>query len=195
MTTQTIKTNKISKEQPFVKIAIGAAISISIIYSGNNPVSAVVDSASCIKPGQANIAYYSPGISHDSFGYISTEAKGGVLMYKESCDQAENFERLDKMLALEENWDGYGASVPSPALIAKAKGLISVLPVQPEVFLTGLGSIQLEYEKDNGDYLEFELFEDGRLKAFKLMSDGTEDTKTITLDTSQITEVIGHFFE
>jgi len=34
------------------------------------------------------------------------------------------------------------------------------------IFPTARGSIQMEYETERGDYLELELFEDGRLKAF-----------------------------
>ena len=41
---------------------------------------------------------------------------------------------------------------------------------QPKIFPTGRQTIQLEYEKRNGDYLEFELFEE-KVVVFNVLSE------------------------
>lgn len=43
------------------------------------------------------------------------------------------------------------------SLKSKCLDILSTVDQQPEIFPTGRGSIQFEYEKDNGDYLEFEI--------------------------------------
>ncbi|MEN1969856.1 hypothetical protein WMZ97_17480 [Lentibacillus sp. N15] len=71
-----------------------------------------------------------------------------------------NINKLKDFLKLEENWNSNQAAVFDEDLINKALEIISVIPVQPDVFPTARQSIQMEYEKENGDYLEFEIFKD-----------------------------------
>ena len=73
------------------------------------------------------------------------------------------------MAMLRDNWDGYGA-VPLPRdTLYKAQRLIHVLNIQPEIFPTADGSIQMEFEKDNGDYLEFQFTGKGTCEVFRLI--------------------------
>lgn len=46
---------------------------------------------------------------------------------------------------------------------------------EPFVCPTACGSIQFEYEKDNGDYLEFEIYEDRIEVYLDTLSDGEEE--------------------
>lgn len=75
-------------------------------------------------------------------------------------DMLRNFKRLDSFAELPDNWNGYGAGRISEKLIEKTKRIIFGLSVQPMLFPTGRKSIQFEYEKPDGEYLEFEVFED-----------------------------------
>jgi len=106
---------------------------------------------------------------------------------------AENLCCLREIECLEDNWNGNGASAFSKNLIEKTKSLICSLTLQPMIFPTARGSIQMEYETERGDYLELELFEDGRLKAFQYHSDGKTETKDIPI--SSANEVILNFYD
>ena len=58
--------------------------------------------------------------------------------------------------------------VCSDILITKMSLLLMLLKVKPEIFPTNRNSIQFQYEKDNGDYLEFELLEDGSVNILEI---------------------------
>lgn len=124
----------------------------------------------------------------------NTITLGGVCVMN-TYDLNENIETLESFLTLPENWNDNGAMPPSKELVNKMKGIVSVLPIQPEIFLTARDSIQFQYEKDNGDYLEFELFEDGKLGMFKIDSNNNEENKTIKADIEFIIKVVDEFYE
>ena len=84
-------------------------------------------------------------------------------------------------------------SIKSAEIVNKVRSIILKLEQQPHVFPTGNESIQMEYEKDNGDYLEFELFEDEKLKMFFLSASGRIKTDYVSLD--HINEIIKDFYE
>ena len=81
----------------------------------------------------------------------------------------ENLEKIQDISELKDDWNGNGASAFKDTLIQKMKYLILRLNVQPEIFPTARGSIQFEYEKETGEYLEFELF-DTKLKVLTMGS-------------------------
>lgn len=103
-------------------------------------------------------------------------------------------EILESFLTLPKNWNNNGAMTPSKELVNKMKGIVSVLPIQPEVFLTARDSIQFQYEKDNGNYLEFELFENGKLEMFKTDSNNNEESKSIKVNIEFILKTINEFY-
>ena len=72
----------------------------------------------------------------------------------------ENMKTLSIIESLEENWNGYGAPPFQKELIDKVKCIIKNLDEQPEIFPTGRGTIQLEYESKDKSYLEFEVYLD-----------------------------------
>lgn len=62
---------------------------------------------------------------------------------------------------LEDNWNGYGAKVISDKVITLAIKIINKLEDQSfSVYPVARNSIQIEYNLDDGSYLEFEIFED-----------------------------------
>lgn len=85
-----------------------------------------------------------------------------------------NLIKLDKYSAYQSNWDGEGAKPFDKKLIDKAKGILLELKYQPEIFPSQYNSIQFEYEKENGEYLEFELFQN-KIVYFYINKDGKEE--------------------
>lgn len=92
-----------------------------------------------------------------------------------------NVKQLEKIAALENNWNGYGANKFSSELIQTAKTILSTLTIQPQILPTANDSIQFEYRKNTGEYLEFELFESGKLKKFYRSSNAAGQTEFIPL--------------
>lgn len=115
----------------------------------------------------------------------------GVAM--EVDDMSKNIELLNSFLNLEVDWDNEGALPLPTSIISKMRGIIFFLHHQPDIFPTARDSIQFEYEKDDGDYLEFELFED-RLKMFKMAPNGDTNTSFIPLDISTINKAVDEFY-
>jgi hypothetical protein len=70
-----------------------------------------------------------------------------------------NMNKLDEILEMEANWDGYGANPFPLKHIQICKKILNNLSIQPDIFPTGRDSIQFEYENDE-HYLEFEIFLD-----------------------------------
>lgn len=89
----------------------------------------------------------------------------------------ENLEKIESFRNLGDNWNGYGAVKFSDLVIDKAISALYFLEKQPDVFPTGRNSIQFEYEKPDGDYLEFEIFENS-ITAFSIIS-GEENERTV----------------
>ena len=60
---------------------------------------------------------------------------------------------LNDIAHLKRDWNGNNANPFPASLIEKCTTLISQLEVQPFISPTAYGAIQMEYEKENGDYL------------------------------------------
>lgn len=95
---------------------------------------------------------------------------------------------------LEYNWNGYGAESIPEKLILRTKHLLQNLSELPDVFPTANKSIQIEYEKTNGEYLEFEMFEDDRVHMFRINSDGTEYNEEFQFDLQKIDKYVREFY-
>lgn len=65
-------------------------------------------------------------------------------------------------------------------VLMNAVEILKMLPIFQDIFPTLRDSIQFEYEKSNGAYLKFEVFED-KIGVFALSSDGREKELRITL--------------
>lgn len=105
-----------------------------------------------------------------------------------------NLRKLESIAMLGENWNGYGATPFSRSLVGKVKEIVLGLCIQPELFPTAAGSIQLEYEKDNGDYLEIQVTEDEFCSVFRSGSLG-EESFAVMSDTSELNKLVGEFYD
>lgn len=82
---------------------------------------------------------------------------------------SKNFNTLEAIRNLKDGW--FNGQIGernafSDELVDKVKKIISKLKNQPEVFPTGRDSIQIEFENENGDYLEFEFYENGKISKY-----------------------------
>lgn len=123
--------------------------------------------------------------------------RGNISLYWDgvtAMDEAlqRSYQKLSEIRCLTDNWNGNGAPKFSDELLAAAKKIVETLSRQPDIFPTARESIQFEYENDLGDYLEFELFEGGRLKKFYCGHDGDTVTEDISIDTMD--EVVRRFY-
>lgn len=73
---------------------------------------------------------------------------------------------LDDIQRLKYNWNDNGAQAFSFRLVEKCRQILNQLVAEPFICPTACGSIQFEYEKEDGDYLEFEIYED-RIEVYK----------------------------
>lgn len=111
--------------------------------------------------------YITSKIKEYVFKIVHVFSQGSESM---NLSRLKNIERLDYFENLPYNWNENQAERFDKVLIDTCKAIINMLPLQPEVFPTGVNSIQFEYEKQNGDYFEFNVFED-RIVIFKIIED------------------------
>lgn len=71
----------------------------------------------------------------------------------------DNISTLSSFSQLRKGWDSYDAEPLEKELIEFCKFLVTRLPknMQPDIFPTPRGTIQLEYEREDGRYLEVEV--------------------------------------
>lgn len=104
----------------------------------------------------------------------------------------EKINEIDSFSSMNKDWNGYGTEKIDQAVIDKAKGILEVLSVIPKVFPTGRNSIQFEYEKENGDYLEFEIYND-RVICLKMI-EGKDDQEFRVETNSEIQKNVIDFY-
>lgn len=68
-----------------------------------------------------------------------------------------NIEKLTKIEEMEETWNGYSSVPFSHDFISFIKNEIRKLEIQPQIFPIAGGKLQLEYDRNDGGYLEFEV--------------------------------------
>ena len=108
--------------------------------------------------------------------YVLSEWRWSLEVSSKFVNLSWNLTKLHDYSDLEDNWDCDGAKAFSKELIDLARGKIILLDTQPKVFPTMRESIQFEYEKEDGDYLEFEIYED-RIEVFRIIDEHEEEFK------------------
>ena len=97
-----------------------------------------------------------------------------IIRFINQRKKQKNMAKLHEYSQLEDNWNLDGAKCFSKKLIDLTWEKIDELEIQPEVFPTMRESIQFEYEKENGDYLEFEIYED-KIEVFCILDKGEKE--------------------
>ena len=111
-----------------------------------------------------------------------------------STEQSNNLEKLREIAAMPDNWNDNGASAFDHGLICLIEDIILALDHQPEVFPTACDSIQIEYEKDNGEYLELEVFSKEKISVYREHEDGSEETYVTIYDKEKINRLVNEFY-
>lgn len=106
----------------------------------------------------------------------------------------KNIEKLNNLRSFGENWNGYGASAISYTLIDTVIDLLSVLPIQPEVFPLSSGKIQIEFDDVDGKYLEFELSEHYRASVYQVDADNNESEYETDFNLREICRIVNDFY-
>ena len=127
-----------------------------------------------------------------NYSYNSSVTGNNVVVIDN--EKMKNLNKIIRIEELKDNWDGDGAEPFSKSLISSVRQIITGLYIQPEVFPTAADSIQLEYEKDDGSYLEFEIGEDKKAAVFSIDSEGNETNEEITVDLDVINEMVAQFY-
>ncbi len=118
------------------------------------------------------------GMAYSIIDSMSEQEIQAFVYRSLSPAQMKNIHKVSSFSNLKKGWNGYDAEPIDTSLIERVKEiLVSLSTYQPEVFPTGRNSIQLEYEKENGDYLEFEIFEDGKISMY--LSKGNEEVEEL----------------
>lgn len=106
-----------------------------------------------------------------------------------------NLQTIEDFLLLGENWNGNHAPPFNNVLIEATQDIIkNIREDQPDIFPTARESIQLEYEKENEDYLELEVFKDKIIVLMIINDEETEYDISLT-DFQKINAIIGDFYE
>ena len=104
----------------------------------------------------------------------------------------KNNKKLDAFQKLEYNWNGYEAPPIPHQVINRVRRLVKGLTFQPKIFPTACKSIQLEYEKKNGDYLEIEITTTN-MEVYRVISDNEEEF-VLPFGIDKIEDLIRNFY-
>lgn len=127
---------------------------------------------------------------------IKDEINSLRKIYSENYQLKKKLNNINTILSFKKfeiNWNGNGAEPFSENIIQKALDLINspFLRFQPNAFPTGRLSIQFEFEKSNGNYLEIEIFED-RYSAYSEVDD--KETEYEFISFNEIIKLINEFY-
>ena len=105
-----------------------------------------------------------------------------------------NEEKLRIISSLKDGWNGNGAPAFSEALIEKTEELLNNLTIQPEIFPTALGTIQMEYDNQRRDHMEIEIGMSDTAEIFIVNFDGEVISESIPATADALNGRIGAFY-
>ncbi len=101
-------------------------------------------------------------------------------------------DKIDSFRTLKENWNQNNAEPFDEKLLDIVQEITDNLTQLPKVFPTARQTIQLEFEKENGDYLEFEIGLENTM-LLTIVND-KETEKTVRSDFKLFNEIIDKFY-
>ncbi|MCA0234022.1 MAG: hypothetical protein LCH91_26435 [Bacteroidetes bacterium] len=119
--------------------------------------------------------------------YISKLNSNYISELRQNKKKIESFKQLPK------NWNMAGALQYDKNFIDNVELLLVNTAIQPKIFPTGRNSIQFEYEKDNGDYLEFEIFNNSKISYLSIVND-KETSGKIDFDSELMNNLLIQFY-
>ena len=187
---------------PMINRTCGTAIEgarfITLLISGNNVSTVEANSPCIICSDKVEICKYTSqkGIYYPLSGYNMDKTVGiGTENIVMSEEKIYNLKKLDRIAQLEDGWNGNTAKVFEGQFISKVRRIITALEVQPELFPTACDSVQIEYEKEDGSYLEIEITSEDMWEVFEINKEGKECFFSISADIEAINKVVNSFYE
>ncbi len=132
------------------------------------------------------VAEYAMAI-HD--GRKATDVSGNS-----GTNRTHNLEKLNSIRSMKDNWNGNGASAIPKTVVDKVEQLINGLKIQPEIFPTALGTIQLEYDNSRRDHMEIEIGRSDSAEVFVVRFNGEENYADIPVSIDSINSIAGEFY-
>ena len=114
------------------------------------------------------------------------------MMTMKPFNKRESLKRLEEIGNLPDGWNDSGARSFPAEFLTYVRCILSGLEVDPDIFPTARDSIQLEYDNTSGDYLEFEIFADRKIKKFYCSRNG--ETSTDFVSASQLKGILNQFY-
>ncbi len=105
-----------------------------------------------------------------------------------------NLKKIDAIAGLKKNWNGNGAPSFSKKMIRKTTDIVNSLVIQPEIFPTAMGSIQLEFDNSRRDHMEIEITADDTAEIFTVTYDGRELFDSIPAGSEDLNRRICSFY-
>lgn len=109
-----------------------------------------------------------------------------------SMEKIIGLNTINEISKLKFNWNGNKAEPFSESLVQKSIKVLNSLEYTPEIYPTACNSIQFEYEKESGEYLEFEIF-DKYINVFMIHDDESEEEFTEN-DIDKIKKLVNEFY-
>lgn len=127
------------------------------------------------------------------------DSNRNYIVYTESGENMglELTRNLNKLKMIENLKLGEDGSITfSTEFMSDIASLLYPIEKQPEVFPNFRGNIQLEYEEDNGKYLEIEITPDMKMNIFKIDEDGNEyeNDDYFKVDLDEIQKEVNAFY-
>ena len=125
--------------------------------------------------------------------FIATFLQNSSAMAITNPQKIKIKHKIAEYANLKDNWNGNGACTIPTDTVLKAFELLDLLPVVPDVFPTANGTLQFEYEKETGEYLEIEL-QGKNIKVFSIDSKDEETNLSIEFDEYEIIQKMARSF-
>ena len=114
--------------------------------------------------------------------------------YRFNNDTIANLQKIDQIGRLEAGWNGEHAKAFSKQLLNLARNIIVGIHIQPEIFPTAADSIQMEFGKTNGEYLELQICENDTIEVFEIDENKEEKEYKIKNSLDSINRVVDDFY-
>ena len=121
---------------------------------------------------------------------IIEKLRGETVEKTFSPELRKNLLKLDEIKSLKKNWNGNNAKPIPKKIINKTKSLIINLEKQPQIFPTANDSIQIEYDGENGAYLEFQVSKSSQISYYQVDKDGKEISGLIPCSSFSVNQML-----
>lgn len=107
----------------------------------------------------------------------------------------DNLEKLKEISELKDNWNGYEADLISREVIEFIDNFLHNCAMQPDIFPLPSGGIQVEYDREDGAYLEFTVSDEDIISVFILDRTDREFLYDIVKSVENLNSEISKFME